>query len=438
MFFKRLHNFPGLPSCAALAAACLCWTACPAPLDPGTSAEKSQDAAAQVTVPACRLPAAEDEGIIPEPRPQSLSVRSGRIRSGEPLAAALTRLGLSGGQASEVIRALDGIFDFRRSRPGDQIRITFEDGIPAAVEYRASMTREWLVLRGEDGRLRGRERRITTTTEVAQVDIAIDSSLYEAMRAAGEDPSLSIDVADVFAWDIDFYRDVRRGDRLRLIVEKERVQGQLLRYGDIIGVRYIGGLVGDKTYLRYKLADGGEGYFAADGQSAKKAFLKSPLKYTFITSSYGGRQHPILGFHKKHQGVDLRAAEGTPVWSVADGTVVKAVKNDRGAGNYLVLRHANGMETYYMHLSKFADGIRPGLRVQQKQIVAYSGNTGRSTGPHLHYGMKRGGVFVDPMSQNFPRAKPLPAGELDRFRAQTESAARQLAELDDTAPFPAQ
>ena len=93
-----------------------------------------------------------------------------------------------------------------------------------------------------------------------------------------------------------------------------------------------------------------ESGFAADGQSAKKAFLKSPLKYTFITSTYGGRQHPVLGFHKQHQGVDLRAAEGTPVWSVADGTVVKAVKNDRAAGNYVVLRHANGMETYYLHL----------------------------------------------------------------------------------------
>ncbi len=432
MFSKRLHNLLPLPFAALLTACFL--TACPSSPDDKaggeTSCPRAEDGAS-LPSPVCE--SLSEDGLLP---PEPLTIRSGRIKNGEPLAAALVRLGLSSGQSSEVIRALDGIFDFRRSRPGDQLRITFQGESPNVIEYRASMTRGWVVTRGADGRLHGEARTIEASTEVAQVDITIESSLYEAMRAAGEDPSLSIDVADVFAWDIDFYRDLRRGDRLRLIVEKERVQGQLLRYGDIIGVRYIGGLVGDKTYLRYKLAEGGEGYFAADGQSAKKAFLKSPLKYTFITSTYGGRQHPVLGFHKQHQGVDLRAAEGTPVWSVADGTVVKAVKNDRAAGNYVVLRHANGMETYYLHLSKFADGLRPGLRVQQKQVIAYSGNTGRSTGPHLHYGMKRGGVFVDPMSQNFPRAKPLPEAELDRFHKQTEEVARQLLGLDGTPSRP--
>lgn len=355
--------------------------------------------------------------------PQEILV--GRIQANETLASALSRLGLSGGQVSEVIRALEGHFDFRRSRPGDQLRLTLRQGRLDALEYRASMTREWLVVR-EEGALKGRQREVEITAEIALVDATIESSLYEALRAAGEDPSLSIDVADVFAWDIDFYRDLRRGDRLRLIVEKERVQGQLLRYGDILGVRYVGRLVGDKTYLRYRLAGGGEGYFDADGKSAKKAFLKSPLKYTFITSTYGNRQHPVLGYRKDHKGIDLRAAVGTPVWSVADGTVTRAVKGDRIAGTYLFVRHANGIETTYLHLSKIAEGIRPGSRVKQKQIIAYSGNTGRSTGPHLHYGMKRGGSYVNPLSQKFPRADPLPQGELARFHAQTEEVARAL------------
>ena len=233
-------------------------------------------------------------------------------------------------------------------------------------------------------------------------------------------------MADVFAWDIDFYRDLRRGDRLSLIVEKERVQGQLLRYGDILGARYVGDLVGEKSYLLYRLEGGGEGYFDSDGQSAKKAFLKSPLKYTFITSTYGSRQHPVLGYRKDHKGIDLRAAVGTPVWSVADGTVTRAVKGDRVAGTYLFVRHANGIETTYLHLSRFADGIRVGSRVRQKQIIAYSGNTGRSTGPHLHYGMKRGGDYVNPLSQKFPRADPLPQSELARFHAQTQAVAQAL------------
>ena len=117
---------------------------------------------------------------------------------------------------------------------------------------------------------------------------------------------------------------------------------------------------------------------------------------------------------------------GTPVWSVADGTVTRAVKGDRVAGTYLFVRHANGIETTYLHLSRFADGIRVGSRVRQKQIIAYSGNTGRSTGPHLHYGMKRGGDYVNPLSQKFPRADPLPQSELARFHAQTQAVAQAL------------
>ena len=368
--------------------------------------------------PRCETP------LLPWTAPP-LAIRVGRVEKDETLAGALSRLGLSGGQVSEVIRALDGHFDFRRSRPGDQIRLTLRQGQLLAMEYRASMTREWLVTR-EGQKLVGKQRDIEVTTEVAQINATVDSSLYEALRAAGEDPSLAIDVADVFAWDIDFYRDLRRGDRLSLIVEKERVQGQLLRYGDILGARYVGDLVGEKSYLLYRLEGGGEGYFDSDGQSAKKAFLKSPLKYTFITSTYGSRQHPVLGYRKDHKGIDLRAAVGTPVWSVADGTVTRAVKGDRVAGTYLFVRHTNGIETTYLHLSRFADGIRVGSRVRQKQIIAYSGNTGRSTGPHLHYGMKRGGDYVNPLSQKFPRADPLPQSELARFHAQTQAVAQAL------------
>lgn len=212
--------------------------------------------------PRCETP------LLPWTAPP-LAIRVGRVEEDETLAGALSRLGLSGGQVSEVIRALDGHFDFRRSRPGDQIRLTLRQGQLLAMEYRASMTREWLVTR-EGQKLVGKQRDIEVTTEVAQINATVDSSLYEALRAAGEDPSLAIDVADVFAWDIDFYRDLRRGDRLSLIVEKERVQGQLLRYGDILGARYVGDLVGEKSYLLYRLEGGGEGYFDSDGQSAKK------------------------------------------------------------------------------------------------------------------------------------------------------------------------
>ena len=413
----------------SLAAAFL-WASCTGADDgapkEGTAAAASacQDAASS---PTCDAQFSDDGSPASWRASASRSEKIGRVQNGESIALTLSRMGLPPQESNAAIRALESAgFDCKKSRPGDQIRIIFDGGTgeeaPWGLEYLTSLTRRWSVTRNADGSYSASEKKAAVTREEAIVDISIESSLYEAIRASGEEPSLAMEIADVFAWDIDFYRDVRRGDRLRVIVEKELLRGQFLSYGNIIGVRYKGGLVGDKSYLRYRTQKGSDGYFGEEGQNAKKAFLKSPLKFTFITSNFGMRNHPVLGFTKAHRGVDLRAAVGTPVWCVADGTVTKAVINDHAAGTYLAVRHANGIETSYLHLSKIAPGIRAGSRVQQKQVIAYSGNTGRSTGPHLHYGMKRGNEYLNPFSQSFPRADPLSKDELARFKKETAAA----------------
>jgi murein DD-endopeptidase MepM/ murein hydrolase activator NlpD len=192
------------------------------------------------------------------------------------------------------------------------------------------------------------------------------------------------------------------------VIEKFVSKGRIVRYGEILAAAYDGESVRGKRVFRYQLPNGEASYFQQDGKSARKAFLRSPLKYANITSRFGNRLHPVLQYVKEHKGVDYGAPVGTPVWAVADGVVTRAGA-DSTSGKHVCLRHANSMETCYLHLSAFAPEVRAGARVQQKQVIAFTGNTGLTTGPHLHFALKRGGHFINPLAQRFPRAEPIPS-----------------------------
>jgi murein DD-endopeptidase MepM/ murein hydrolase activator NlpD len=347
-----------------------------------------------------------------------------RIERNQILARALRDAGLDGVQADVVISALEGVFDVRKSREGDQFRLVLRDGELDHFDYRQSTVDEWQVRREAD-RMVASKRVVEVEKQVARVELEVGSSLYEAALAAGEDMTLALALADVFAWDIDFYLDVRKGDHVACVVEKFVSKGRLLRYGEVLAADYRGEAVGHRRVFRYRLPEGESSYFQEDGTSTRKAFLKSPLKFAHVTSGFGSRLHPVLQYVAAHQGVDYSAAVGTPVWAVADGVVTMA--GDTGAGgNTLCLRHHNGLETCYLHLSSFGAGIHVGARVSQKQVVALSGNTGRTTGPHLHYALKRGGVFVNPLNQKFPRAEPVPPKLLADFREKLVPMASRL------------
>ena len=361
---------------------------------------------------------------LAEAAPTRYLIKNRRIEPNQPLAVALQAAELPPEQVQAVINALEGVFDFTKSRVGDQFRLVIRDGELDFFDYRQSAVDEWLVRRDGD-RYVGSKRSIEVEKQVALVSLEIENSLYEAALSAGEDPLIGMVLADVFAWDIDFYRDVRKGDRARALVEKFLAKGRLLRYGEVLAATYEGEAVGTKRVFRYDLPDGRASFFQEDGSSARKAFLKSPLKYAHVTSRFGSRFHPVLKYVKAHNGVDYAAGVGTPVWAVADGTVTVA-HNTGAGGNTVCLRHANGFETCYLHLSRFGAGVRKGARVSQKQVIAYSGNTGRSTGPHLHYALKRHGRYVNPLNQNFPRTEPLPKPLMEDFLARISPLAEQL------------
>jgi murein DD-endopeptidase MepM/ murein hydrolase activator NlpD len=347
-----------------------------------------------------------------------------RLEPGQTLAPALRATGIAEAQVTAIIHSLADVFDFKKSQVGDQFRLVLRDGQVQHFDYRRSDVEEWRVRRMGDA-LTASKTGIEIDKAVAVVELTVDSSLYEAAIAAGEDPQIALALSDVFAWDIDFYQDVRKGDRVRAVVEKYTAKGRILRYGDVMGAQYVGESVGTKRVFRYVHPDGVASYYQENGTSARKSFLKSPLKYAHVTSRFGSRFHPVLKYVKAHNGVDYGASIGTPVWAVADGVVTKA-GYDGPAGNRVCLRHANSFETCYLHLSGYGRGVRVGARVSQKQVIAYTGNTGRSTGPHLHYALKRGGRYVNPLNQKFPRAEPIPTSLLADFTEKTREHVERL------------
>jgi len=336
-----------------------------------------------------------------------------RLEARQTVPALLYQMGLDGAHVGALQDALSAAgFDFRKARAGDQLRLVFKNEVLELLDYRRNPLTEWQVRR-EEGRYVGKVRDIERENRIEVVDLSVNSSLWNAAIDAGERPEIAVVVADVFAWDIDFYRDVQKGDNIRVIVEKTVSKGRTISYGHVLAAQYKGA-IGLKRSFRYRLPDGTHTYFLEDGSSAQKTFLKSPLKFSRITSRFGMRMHPVLKYERAHKGVDYAAEIGTPVWAVADGVVSDSSYGASG-GNSVCIRHAMNFETCYRHLSR--RDVAKGQRVAQKQLIGLSGNTGMSTGPHLHFELLRKGAHVNPLNQNFPRAEPLPQHLLADFKA---------------------
>ena len=206
-----------------------------------------------------------------------------------------------------------------------------------------------------------------------------------------------------------------------MLVEKRYAKGKLVSYGRVLAAEYVNGGLAHRAF--YFQAKEGTGYFADNGESCKKLLLKMPLQYGRMTSGFGSRHHPVLGYTRAHNGVDYGVPVGTQVWSVGDGRVVKAGYGN-GFGNVVEINHANGWTSQYAHLSAIA--VKVGQHVSQKQVIAKSGNTGMSTGPHLHYGLKRNNGYVNPAGQKFDRAEPLKGAELAAFKHEVDKLSSEL------------
>lgn len=244
----------------------------------------------------------------------------------------------------------------------------------------------------------------------------VNSSLYASMIASGADASLVNNFSDIFGWQIDFYREAKKGDYFKMVVEKNYIEGRFVGYGSVIAAEYITGLKKLRGF-RFDSTDGKVvGFFDEKGQSLKNAFLKTPLKLASIGSKFGMRFHPVLKTYRPHNGVDYGAKTGTPFMAVASGVVIEAGFS-KFNGNWARIRHMNGYDTEYLHASRLAKGIYKGAKVTQGQVVGYVGSTGLATGPHLHFGMRKNGSYINPAKQIFDRNPGVPKSHMNEFLA---------------------
>jgi len=330
----------------------------------------------------------------------------GRIARNATLASSLSGL-LSPAAIHELVEAARPAHDLARLAVGRPYGLLLDhDGRLVAFTYGIDELRTLRVVR-RSARFEAEVLSRSYETRVETTGATIESSLFTAVEDAGEDDQLALDLADIFAWDVDFNTEIQKGDSFRVAVEKLTLDGQFSRYGRILSAEFVRG----KKVLRAVRFEGasGTGYYAPDGTPLRKAFLRSPLRFTRISSRFtAARFHPILKTTRPHFGVDYAAPVGTPVMASANGVVTLSGWLD-GYGKTVKLRHANGFETLYGHLSRIE--VKAGQRVSQGTPIGAVGMTGLATGPHLDYRMMRGGSFVDPLRIQSPPAEPIPDAE---------------------------
>ncbi|WP_421790629.1 peptidoglycan DD-metalloendopeptidase family protein [Hyphobacterium sp.] len=368
------------------------------------------------------------------------------VPRGGTLAGALSDAGASGGDIARAVNALEPVFDVRRVRAGQGLTVYLEtprdqaddaDGPRlSGFSFRPDIERSITVSRLEDGSYRAREMTAEFERELVRSSGSITTSLYVDALAAGATDRIVVELAGVLAYAVDFQRSIREGDRFDVVFERFLdADGNVMRTGDVLYVMYAGR--GDPfEYFRYEAEDGEVAYFNAEGESARRLLMMTPINGARLSSHFGMRRHPVLGYNRLHRGTDFAAPTGTPILAAGYGVVERA--NRFGTfGNYIRIRHSNGFQTAYAHLNGFARGITAGARVQQGQVIGYVGTTGRSTGPHLHYEVHHNGQAVNPMSLDLPTGRVLEEDELPLFQAerdriiQIRETARNAAEVGE-------
>jgi murein DD-endopeptidase MepM/ murein hydrolase activator NlpD len=350
--------------------------------------------------------------------------REERVQSADNTAKLLDRLGADTGEAAEFSRSPQAVRAFRLLRPGMTVRAKIDDG---------GRLRSLAFLTGRDtivsiDRLGGSfitfEDRVEAVREIEMRSGKITTSLFAATDAAGIPDNVATQVADIFAGEIDFHRDLRPGDRFAVVFETLNHGGRPIRSGRVLAAEFTSQ---KKTYRAVWFQDpwGIGGYYTPEGANLRKAFLRSPLEFSRVTSGFGMRRHPVFQHWRAHQGVDYGAPVGTRVRATGDGVVVFAGLRS-GYGNLAVLKHHGGYSTYYAHLRSFARGLRAGARVAQGEVIGYVGQTGWATGPHLHYEFHAHNQNRNPLTMVFPAATPIPAPELPGFRRMAEPLAARL------------
>jgi murein DD-endopeptidase MepM/ murein hydrolase activator NlpD len=369
--------------------------------------------------------------------PAEVETITARVPRNATLDSLLRQHELAVGLVDAAVKSVRGVFnprDLRAERPYKLVR-SF-DGVLREFEYQIDADNFLRIFNPDHkrpGELEAAVVPIEKDTDVVAVSGSIDgrtNSLVAALDAAGERIQLALAMADVFGGTIDFNSDLQPGDGFEVVFEKSTYNGEFAGYGDILAARFVADGREHQAYRWTDPATGKAAFYDQDGRSLRRFFLKSPLKFEpRITSGFSlRRKHPVHGTYRAHLGVDYGAPHGSAVVSVAAGTVVSAGWAG-GGGNQVRIRHARSYETYYLHLSRFAKGIRAGARVTQGEVIGYVGSTGTATGPHLDYRVRKNGVFVNPRVEHsrLPPGEPIAGVHLAAFREQAADLRGRMA-----------
>ncbi len=380
------------------------------------------------------------ESIVSEKAPQesdstiinSLTLLlSTTVQHGQTIYESLTSADISSQQTYSITQALKSIFDPKKSKPGDILKLKeYPDG-RLLFEYFPNSLKYYVVEELEGGVFSAFKREIPVHKVLVGAKASIQSSVYESMRKQRIEVDLIYRFADIFAWEIDFFTDTRKGDTLKFLWEQHlSPEGKVITQGRILVAQYINE---GKTHtaIFFKDEENHSDYYTSEGNSLRRSFLRSPLNYRRISSGFSrSRLHPISRTYRPHLGIDYAAPTGTSVWTVAEGTVTFVGWNG-GFGRCIKIKHAQGITTSYGHLSSYAKGIRKGVEVKQGQTIGYVGSTGVSTGPHLDFRITQNGTYVDFLKTNFPTASSIKPEYFDEFERTSQEYLSYLSMLNE-------
>ena len=357
--------------------------------------------------------------------------RQERIQRGDTVAALLSRLEVNNRDTVNFLRDARNVKAMHQLVPGKTVHAQATAGGELLMLRYFPGGNEQFLMEKIDGAFKLSEQPVKLETHVQMKSGVINSSLFAATDSAGVPDNITAQIVDIFASDIDFHRDLHKGDRFTVVYESLHSDGEPAKAGRVLAVEFVNQ---GRSYqaVYFQADDGNGGYYAPDGKNLRKAFLRSPLEFSRISSGFSSaRFHPVLQTWRAHKGVDYAAPTGTRVKATATGTVAFAGWQN-GYGNVIILQHQGQYSTAYGHLSAFAKGLRKGQRVNQNDVIGYVGATGMATGPHLHYEFRVSGVQRDPLRVAMPAAIPITARNMAAFHENTRPLIVRLDMLRDT------
>ncbi len=347
-----------------------------------------------------------------------------KVKKGDTLTHVLQRAGLKNAQINEIVNADIEIKKITRLTPGQKFEVAAnQTGELQHLIYHPDKTNKYMLSKTNNAFALNHEKR-KYERRITHASATIETSLFEAAVEAGLSDNITMDLAHIFGWDIDFALDIRENDHFTVLYEQLYLDGEHAGSGNIIAAEF--NTQGkNHTALRYTDKQGNSSYYSADGKSMRKAFLRTPVDFTRISSRFGNRYHPTLKRKKAHKGVDYAAPRGTPIKAAGDGKIIwRATKG--GYGKTIIIKHGSKYSTLYAHMKSYNRKARNGSQVKQGQVIGYVGTTGRSTGPHLHYEFRVNGAHRNPLTVKLPDAKSIPKKDRNDFLNQSRPLLAQL------------